>query len=140
MLKYSHIEKFASREYSHLACGVILSNRQNGRMAKINPGIHQHLRAWREFRGLTQEQVANILEISNNGLSEKERGVRKIKPEELAKLAEVYQCEPWMLLAMDPNDARLPALQKAVALVGEMSTKQAGAWIEIGESLVRPEK
>ncbi len=109
-------------------------------MAIMITGIHKHLSAWRKNSGLTQEQVANILGISNNGLSEKERGVRKIKPEELAKLAEIYHCEPWMLLAFDPNDERLPALRKAVGLIGKMSTTQAAAWTQMGEALIEPPK
>lgn len=136
----SHTENFASREYSHLRCGFSLKPRQGMSMAKVIPGIYQHTRAWREYRNLTQEQVANILGISNNGLSEKERGVRKFKPEELEKLAEIYDCEPWMLLAMDPNDERLSALRKAVELVSEMSPKQAATWAEIGDTMIRPEK
>ena len=88
---------------------------------------------------MTQEQVANILGISNNSLSDKELGKRPVDTEELRKLAEVYKCEPWMLLIAPPNSEKLEHLVRAAGLIDQLSPKQVASWLNIGETLKSPE-
>lgn len=109
-------------------------------MTKPISHVYKFTRAWREFRELTQEQVANMLGISNNVLSEKERGLRKFKPEEIEKLAVLYKCEPWMLMAAAPDDPKLEVLQRAVSLAEKLTPQQTKAWLDVGESMANVQK
>lgn len=93
------------------------------------------MRAWREHVGLTQEQVANILGISNTVLSEKERGVRRFKPDEIEKLVDIYGEEAWVMLAFAPDDPKLRAFKRAKELLDQMSPEAAEKWIGVGEVL-----
>jgi transcriptional regulator with XRE-family HTH domain len=46
----------------------------------------------RDARGLTQEQVAEILEIGTEAVSRMERGITRPTVQRLVELAEIYQC------------------------------------------------
>lgn len=111
-----------------------------GVMSNSPPGLYRHLRAWRKKIRLTQEQVANILGISNTVLSEKERGVRKFKPEEIEKLVEIYGEEAWVMLAFDPSDPRLPLFKQARAMMDKMTPSQVKAWVSVGDAIMGNEK
>lgn len=94
------------------------------------------MRAWRDHTGLTQEQVANSLGISNTVLSEKERGVRRFKPEEVEKLVAVYKEEAWVMMAFAPDDPKLPVFKRIQWLLNHMPLEVADKWIGVGEALV----
>lgn len=49
------------------------------------------LRKAREYMGLTQEQVANILNLGRDAILRIEKGTRKIDAEELKKLSQLYK-------------------------------------------------
>jgi transcriptional regulator with XRE-family HTH domain len=46
----------------------------------------------RDVRGLTQEQVAEILQIGTEAVSRMERGITMPTVQRLVELAEIYQC------------------------------------------------
>jgi transcriptional regulator with XRE-family HTH domain len=94
------------------------------------------LRAWRKHSKLTLEHVANIIGVKTNTLSDKELGKRPVDTEELRKLAEIYQCEPWMLLAAPPDSGRLEQLVKTAKLLDALTDDQREAWIIIGTTLL----
>ncbi len=89
---------------------------------------------------MTLEHVANMLGIKENSLSDKELGNRPVNTKELAKLAEIYDCEPWMLLAAPPDTSDLENLKKATALLKVMNAKQIQAWLQVGETLKGDDK
>jgi|GEM_PF-4625073 transcriptional regulator with XRE-family HTH domain len=97
--------------------------------------LPHYLRAWRLFRNLTLEHTANILNIKVNTLSDKELGKRPVNTEELSKLAEIYQCETWMLLAAAPESSDLEQLKRVREIMKKMSPKQTTAWLDIGDTL-----
>ena len=49
------------------------------------------LRKVREYMELTQEQVANILDIGRDAIIRIEKGTRKVSAEELKKLSQLYK-------------------------------------------------
>lgn len=104
-------------------------------MRKPPPNLPHYIRAWRAHRRLTLEQVANILDLATNTLSDKELGKRPVTTAELAKLAKVYDCEPWMLLAVDPASPALDQLQKVVAAFKEMSPEEVNAWLAVASAM-----
>lgn len=73
-----------------------------------------YLRAWREFRGLTLEQVAAEIGQTHGILSKIERNKRRYNQTVLEKLSDLYGAEPADLLSKDPTTANDP-LAKIVA-------------------------
>lgn len=63
-----------------------------------------HLRAWREFRGMTQEQLAVAVGTDKGVISLLETGARRLSDKWLRRLAPVLQTTPGHLLDHDPND------------------------------------
>jgi transcriptional regulator with XRE-family HTH domain len=62
------------------------------------------LRAWREFRGLTQEELGEKAGTSGSVISLLEAGKRQLTPKWLRRLAEILHVEPGYLLDHNPND------------------------------------
>lgn len=60
------------------------------------------LKEWRDYRGLTQEQAADRLNIDRSTLSRIERGESPYNQGLLEAAAEAYRCEPWDLLNVNP--------------------------------------
>lgn len=87
-----------------------------------------HLRQWREFRRMTQEQLAAKIETTGAVISLLESGDRQLSPKWLRKLAPALGTTPGYLLDHDPNDLptefldvihRIPkeSLQQALAIL-----------------------
>lgn len=62
-----------------------------------------YLKEWREYRGLTQEQLAERVGMSVSNVSQLERGLQGYSQDGLEKLAEALQCEPGHLHMVDPS-------------------------------------
>lgn len=70
--------------------------------------IASRLRAAREMAGLSQAQVAKILDLHRPSVSEMEAGRRRVSGEELAKLAEVYSVDMnWLMHAEATGDSTM---------------------------------
>lgn len=74
--------------------------------------IAVRLKEARRLAGLSQQQVAILLNLHRPAISEIEAGRRKVTAEEIVILAELYQVEPSWLLgegdnAFDISDSRL---------------------------------
>ncbi len=70
------------------------------------------LREARKLAGLSQSQVAKLLNLHRPAISEMEAGRRRVTAEEIIILAELYQVQPtWLLgegeVSLDINDSRL---------------------------------
>lgn len=63
-----------------------------------------YIRAWREHRGLTQEQFAERIGINRAYLSKIETGKRRYDQTFLEAAADVLRCAPADLLVRDPSD------------------------------------
>lgn len=55
------------------------------------------LRAWREYRGLTQAQVASRLGISQSALAQMEKPEANPRSSSIKKLAKIYEVTPGQL-------------------------------------------
>lgn len=78
-----------------------------------------HLRAWREFRKLTQEELADKVGTTGNVISLLESGDRGLSHKWLLKLAPVLETTPGFLLDHDPNDLDSAFLEAAMAVPKE---------------------
>lgn len=69
-----------------------------------------HLRAWREFRGLTQAKLAEAVGTTGAVISLLESGDRGLGDKWLRKLAPVLGTRPGHLLEVDPTDTSTDVL------------------------------
>lgn len=67
-------------------------------------GGPNHLEAWRKFRGITQEQLAEMGGTSHQVIGYLERGRTQLSAKWLRRLAPALQTSPGLLLDHDPND------------------------------------
>jgi transcriptional regulator with XRE-family HTH domain len=88
-----------------------------------------HLRAWREFCRLTQEQLAERVGTAGNVIGLLESGERGLSHKWLLKLAPALGTTPGFLLDHDPNDVDT-ALLDAVRSVPAEARGQLLAIIE----------
>jgi transcriptional regulator with XRE-family HTH domain len=63
-----------------------------------------HLRAWREFRRLSQEKLAEEVGTTKGVISLLESGQRKLSPKWLRRLAPALHTTAGYLLEYDPNE------------------------------------
>lgn len=84
--------------------------------------IPARLRAAREAAGLSQGQVAKLMNMHRPTISEMEAGNRRISAEELAKLADLYDTKVAWLLGEAPERAAHddPKLQLAARELGKL--------------------
>jgi transcriptional regulator with XRE-family HTH domain len=82
-----------------------------------------HLRAWREFRQLTQEQLAEKVGTAGNVISLLESGERGLSHKWLLKLAPVLGTTPGYLLDHDPNDLDSDIVRTVLALPENVRAK-----------------
>ena len=78
-----------------------------------------HLRAWREFCHLTQEELAAKAGTTGAVVSLLESGARKLSPKWLRALAPHLGTTPGMLLDHDPNDLPTSVLETWAAIPDE---------------------
>jgi transcriptional regulator with XRE-family HTH domain len=62
-----------------------------------------HLRAWRDYRGLSQEQLAKKVGTAGNVIGLLESGERQLSDKWLRRLAPALGTTPGFLLDLDPN-------------------------------------
>lgn len=67
-------------------------------------GGENHLKAWREYRKLSQEDLAERIGTSHQVIGYLERGRTQLSAKWLRKLAPALDTSPGMLLDHDPND------------------------------------
>lgn len=67
-------------------------------------GGPNHLKAWREFKGLSQSAVAEAVDTTQHQIAYLEAGERALSAKWLRKLAPVFDTTPGMLLDHDPSD------------------------------------
>lgn len=77
-------------------------------MAKVRPNfrkrqVRHFIKAWREHRGLSQEQLAERIGVTHGAVSQLERGLVNYTQPMLEALADALDCEPADLIMRDPN-------------------------------------
>lgn len=63
-----------------------------------------YLRAWREFRKMSQDELAAKLDTAKGVISLLENGKRPLSDKWLRRLAEVLETRPGHILDVDPNE------------------------------------
>jgi len=98
---------------------------QNANMAReADEPEPNHLKAWREFRHMTQDELGAAVGTNGSQISLLENGGRKLSPKWLRRLAPPLNTTPGYLLDHDPND--LPtAILDVWAEIPDESREQA---------------
>lgn len=78
-----------------------------------------HLRAWREYRHLSQVQLAELAGTHSSSISELESGKLQLSPKWLRLLAPALGITPGFLLDHTPEDADSAFLAEALAVPKE---------------------
>jgi transcriptional regulator with XRE-family HTH domain len=77
--------------------------------------VRWFLREWRKHRGLTLEQVANLLDTTKGFIYDLERGAKRMNDDWMGGLAYVYDIEPKDLLR-DPENPTIDDLLTGASL------------------------
>jgi transcriptional regulator with XRE-family HTH domain len=75
--------------------------------------LGKHLRAARERRGLSQEEVAGSLKLPRTAVTNIESGLREVSTLELTRLAHLYRISPASLLNTSLDDDATVVLMRA---------------------------
>ncbi|WP_397540424.1 helix-turn-helix domain-containing protein [Roseomonas mucosa] len=131
-------DNFAQREVSrnvHIRAAGLKSSRRSRHALPMPTSYHIHLKAHRKAKGLSQEQVANILGVKNNTISGWETGARTLDLEDLEKLAKIYGVHPSALL-MAPEQGQLASdMRRAAEVARKLAPDAAAEWISVGERM-----
>lgn len=84
---------------------------------------HNHLRAWRKFRHLTLDEVADAIGSTKATVQQLEVGRMSLSHKWLVKIAPVLGTTPGMLLDHDPNDLPTSVLETWAAIPSEDQPK-----------------
>lgn len=106
----SAVLQIAKFEVKHQLCS--LSNDRNHaalQYARMKPTdvdkrVGNNLRAWREFRRMKQEELADKVGTTGAVISLLESGGRKLSPKWLYRLAPALGTRPGHLMDYDPNE------------------------------------
>lgn len=99
------VKQSASLKNHNLCVERFLAWEQNGPMDGTDKnGGPNHLKAWREFRGLTQSELAERVGTNANMIGYLETGERGLSAKWLRKLADALDTTPGMILDHDPNE------------------------------------
>lgn len=87
--------------------------------------VPTYLRAWRKYRGLTQDDLGHLVGVSGSSISQLETGKQGFTDKTLAELAKALDCSPLALLAHDPGrpDSFWPLFEAAEQLKGSQRSR-----------------
>lgn len=109
-------------------------------MAGPTSALHTYLRAWRQSRGLTLEQLGNEIGSKTNTISGWETGSRTVDLDDLQKIADVYGVHPAALLFAPEGDPQFEGMKQASGILKKMPSRQARIWLELGQSMTEGDK
>ena len=98
--------------------------------------MHQFLKAWRDHRGLTLEQVAERLPKSPGTISRWEQGQVSPQLSDLMKLGRIYDCDALALLFAPGDPAAATFLRAAHKLLRQMNPEARDQWLRVGIALL----
>jgi transcriptional regulator with XRE-family HTH domain len=97
------VTNHASPDFHNLCGAVFVTECDIARMATDKNGGPNYLRVWREFRNLTQQELAERVDTNANMIGYLESGERGLSAKWLRRLAPALDTTPGMLLDHDPR-------------------------------------
>lgn len=84
-------------------------------------GVRHFLHEWRKYRGLTQDELAEMAGLTSGAISQLENGIFAYKQPTLEALADALECQPGDILSVNPLAAPpRPMLAQLMAAVADM--------------------
>ena len=135
MLPMSHIVTSNASGFCNNLCGAFDETECDTVVMPTDDknGGPNHLKAWREYRKLTQEELAERVGTSHNMIGYLESGTRGLSAKWLRKLADALETTPGMILDHDPNQLDSDILD--IWASGDLHRKRQLS--EIAKALVR---
>jgi len=99
-------------------------------------GGPNNLRAWREYRGLSQAELAEKVDTNANMIGYLEAGERGLSLKWLRRLAPALDTNVGMLAQYDPNDLSADLIE----IWATLSTRDQGRILEIAKLVVDGDK
>lgn len=90
------------------------------------------IKEWREFRGHSQEALAELIGMSKGNLSLLERGLINYTQDTLERLAAALDCGVADLLTRDPQDS-----EELFTMWSAASQQKRRTFIEIGKTILK---
>ncbi len=124
----------ASGNYFHSLCVESrFTDCDTAGMAEDKNGGPNHLKAWREFRRLTQAELAELVDTNPNMIGYLESGERSLSFKWLRRLAPALNTRPGMILDHDPHTLDTDV----VAIWVNADDKQRRQIADIAKTIVR---
>jgi transcriptional regulator with XRE-family HTH domain len=98
------VTRVSSANFHSLCVPHSITECDNLVMSSDKNGGPNYLRAWRIFRGLTQEQLADLVDTNANMIQYLETGERGLSAKWLRRLAPALDTTPGMILDHDPDE------------------------------------
>lgn len=64
--------------------------------------VRHYVKEWRQYRGLTQDQLAERVERTRGVISQIESGVTNLTEDMIFALADAFHCAPWDIMRVNP--------------------------------------
>jgi len=93
----------------------------------------KNIRLFRQSKGLTQEKLAELVNVSSSYIGYLERGLRAPSLDLLARIGTVLEVEPTALLYSSSNDSD-PTLNKLNALLAGKNSKSINFVYEVARA------
>lgn len=90
------------------------------------------IRQWRVYRGFSQEELADRIDMSKGNLSQIERGLINYTHDSLERLADALDCDLLDLLSRDPKDS-----ESLWSLWHKARPGQREQMVEIGRTILK---
>lgn len=75
---------------------------RQARKAPPRKAVRHYVKQWREYRGLSQDQVADRVDKSRGLISQIESGTTALTEDMIYALADALNCAPWDILRVNP--------------------------------------
>lgn len=95
------------------------------------------LRKWRLHRGLTLEQVGNIVGKGAQAVHKWEVGKTPVDLETLKLLAQAYETSPDALLHDPADEALIARMSEAYRLLKTLPSQEVETWLATGRAMAR---
>jgi transcriptional regulator with XRE-family HTH domain len=135
MLPMSQIVTLNASPNFHSLCGApYLTVCDTAGMADVDKnGGPNFLKAWREFRKLTQQDLADLVDTNANMIGYLESGERGLSAKWLRRLAPALDTTPGMLLDHDPRELD----SDVIDIWAHADRRQKSQISEIAKTIVR---
>jgi transcriptional regulator with XRE-family HTH domain len=94
-----------------------------------------HLRAWREYRNLTLERIANRLDVKHSTVLRWEKGNVRLEPSQVAALAAIYECTSEELAFRPEDRAKGQLMHRLLETFRSLDAKDAADVVDIAERM-----